>query len=84
MNKLTASLVQMNLKKGSYFVCDPCYVYPDKEWSNFCEIFFAAEKSRKHENGVKMTYAEIDFFVCDTAYGDGYILFIKIKKELVS
>jgi len=52
------------LQTGKYVIIDPCYVYPDKEWHEFCHLI---------DNGDSwvVTYNGTPFFVWSTAYGDG-------------
>jgi len=56
----------MRLKKGKYWVGDPCYVYPDKEWRAFCGTLL----NGKFEEHVAV-YGTKQFFVTSTAHGDG-------------
>ena len=51
--------------EGLFWVGDPCYVFPDERWNEFCELLFKTEGP---------TFMEEDgetFFVDTTAYGDG-------------
>lgn len=54
----------MELKKGKYLVVDPCYIYPDDDWSDFGDIYF-----KTGDGEIETKYG--NFFVCGTAYGDG-------------
>lgn len=55
------------IKAGTYWVGDPCYVYPDAECSDFCrKINLDANTG----NGMVQTYNGVDFAVIGTAYGD--------------
>lgn len=70
----------MKLPKGTYAIIDPCYVFPDDEWSQILEDtgFFNLFESgsegpyrpKEEQCGIferkSMTYA-----VCATAHGDG-------------
>jgi len=50
---------------GSYYLGDPCYVVPDKDWSKFCDIFFEnLDEPFKFSKGKT-------FLAFGTAYGDG-------------
>jgi hypothetical protein len=56
----------MKLKKGTYWIGDPCYVYPHDEWQEFCGTLFCG-KIDEHI----AAYGKRQFFVTSTAYGDG-------------
>lgn len=74
MSKMTANQVGIVLKKGKYIVTDPCYVFPDSEWSKFCDTTQSIEGNENcalDRDGIKISYNGIDFFVCGTKYGDG-------------
>lgn len=64
----------MELKKGKYWVGDPCYKYPSQKWSEFCDVYF-----KTGDGEIQTEYG--NFFVCSTAYGDGYY---SLKKNGVS
>jgi len=49
------------LPPGKYWVTDPCYVYPESEWSDYCN---------NCDEGMK-EYDGVAFFNWGTAYGDG-------------
>lgn len=52
------------VQAGVYFLCDPCYVVPDEEWSNILD----------ESNFLTETYAESDRGLVvgfSTFYGDG-------------
>lgn len=51
--------------RGAYWICDPCYAYPEGEWQSFCDVYF------KHGSGVH-EYGDESFFMWSTAYGDGH------------
>lgn len=56
-----------NIKAGKYWVGDPCYIYPDKQWQELC---------RNILNEDQIVYE--GFFIGSTAYGDGgYPIFCK-------
>lgn len=52
----------MSLAPGKYWITDPCYAYPEKEWHKFCHIL---------DGDGWYTYSGHSFFVWGTAYGDG-------------
>ena len=61
----------MKLNNGNkYWVGDPCYVYPKKEWSKFCNTI-PYDNHGNFDNFFTTTYNDIPFFVTSTAYGDG-------------
>lgn len=50
---------------GDIVIIDPCYIFPENLWSEFCDAYWAAKGSAQIEwNGTKM-------LVNGTAYGDG-------------
>lgn len=54
------------LEPGSYIIVDPCYVFPDGHWSEFCEELF------KDNNDVNLVTVDGgEFIVWNTLYGDG-------------
>ncbi len=49
---------------GTYYLCDPCYVIPDAEWSDILDLTDMYEQEYNDpERGVTMAFG--------TAYGDG-------------
>jgi len=52
------------LAAGKYWVGDPCYVFPNDNWSDFCNVMMGGHGNVYVENGIK-------FFVAGTAHGDG-------------
>ena len=54
----------LKLQPGRYVIIDPCYIYPDEEWSDFCDKVEDLESFVATYNGTK-------FLVFNTAYGDG-------------
>lgn len=66
----------LKLPPGRYWVGDPCYVYPDAEWSQFCGVLNGAREDSDPTFGIVFEYGGTPFFVSQTAYGDGcYELF---------
>ncbi len=62
------------LPAGKYLVTDPCYVYPDKFWSEFCNLI---------GDGGLLSADGKNFFVWGTAYGDGaYPVFSESSGEI--
>lgn len=53
-----------SLPAGKYWVCDPCYAYPDDEWQDFCDILQSKGEGWH-------AYGRHEFFVWGTAFGDG-------------
>jgi hypothetical protein len=60
INSLQSSSVT-HLPPGKYWVTDPCYVYPESEWMDYCN---------NCDSGMK-EYDGVPFFGFGTAYGDG-------------
>jgi hypothetical protein len=56
-------MVPFSLKAGRYWVTDPCYAYPKKEWGDFC--------NHLHDSPGVFAHGRRNFFVWSTAYGDG-------------
>lgn len=62
--------------RGSYWITDPCYLYPDEEWLKFCDGI-SPERSGVYD------YGKHSFFAWGTAYGDGmYLVMQKIRGEV--
>ena len=79
--------VDVFLPPGKYFICDPCYVLPDDEWSQALDStgFFGLYKEkgkynvREHQHGV-FSRNGILFAVSSTAHGDGvYPVYVNAK-----
>lgn len=67
-NKLAATDETFTLNAGDYWIGDPCYVFPSERWLDFCAL---CDSNFLEDFGIK-------FFVCGTAYGDG---FYSLKKK---
>lgn len=52
---------------GAYYVGDPCYVYPNSEWGDFCDVMIVDNNTL---DGF-FEYEGVPFFVGSTRYGDG-------------
>lgn len=52
-----------SLPAGKYWVCDPCYAYPNDKWRDFCAVLHNAP-------GIFNSMGQ-EFYVWGTAYGDG-------------
>lgn len=74
--------MKFELKAGRYICIDPCYIYPDEEWSDLCGCFEYEGFEKKKGNcrsltpvsqcsGLEMFYKDSRFIVIGTAYGDG-------------
>jgi len=74
--KLTAKpFNSLTLTPGRYLIVDPCYVFPDERWSEFCDTMFAIPGNKNcclDSQGLVFSDNDIEFFVCGTAHGDGY------------
>ncbi len=59
-----------NFPAGSYIAVDPCYVFPEDKWDDFCEAL-SGDNDTIADDGAIMEYDGYKFFVMQTAYGDG-------------
>lgn len=67
--KTTSGIYTLN--KGKYVISDPCYLYPDNKWDEFCDQLWKIEHNHT-KNGVKMIDdSGNEFLTIGTAYGDG-------------
>jgi len=57
----------LTLPEGEYWITDPCYAYPDKEWTDFCQQI-------PDETPGMVKYGDHEFYAWSTAYGDGEYL----------
>lgn len=72
LRKLVATNVEsVEFPAGIYLITDLCYVYPEDEWIDFCELDFRESGRGYSYNGAVFVYNNINFFVSNTAYGDG-------------
>ena len=66
--------ITKQFKAGQYIVIDLCYIYPDDEWSEYCDNDFSGEEY-KHKGkswaGAILNYDGFDIFTCSTKWGDG-------------
>lgn len=60
--------IAVTLPPGRYFVGDPCYVIPDAQWSDFCDIVFASPSY------TIAVFRDQLMFAGGTAFGDGTYL----------
>ena len=70
-------LEKFSFNPGRYWVGDPCYVYPDAEWSDFVDLMYDYDEEGGHEvchlkDGGIATYDNVQFFISNTRWGDGY------------
>ena len=74
--------MKFNLKAGKYICIDPCYIFPDEEWSDLCDCFeYKGFKKQKGNcssftrvdqcEGLEMSYKGEKFVVIGTRHGDG-------------
>lgn len=72
------------LTPGKYWIGDPCYVYPNTEWQDFCNNLFDKERGKKCVDGIEMDYKDVSFLVIGTAYGDGNYSLTQKDVEIAS
>lgn len=54
--------MKYKLPAGTYYIGDPCYVIPDKEWQEVC---------LKNTGYVQFAHNGEQMFMASTAHGDG-------------
>ena len=59
----------MMLPKGTYFIGDPCYVIPDKQWKKYCRDVFGIDNSGVTPNPEE--FLGVPIFQSGTRHGDG-------------
>ena len=77
-------MITFPLKSGKYIISDPCYLFPDGEWTDFCNCIKYGNDPYQPKNGncesiypqnsdsaFEMKYKVQSFYVIPTAYGDG-------------
>lgn len=64
--KLAPKFSARRFDRGAYWICDPCYAYPEADWLSFCDGFDGSAGVFEH--------SDESFFVWSTAYGDGMYL----------
>ena len=85
--------MKFELKAGNYICIDPCYIYPDEEWSDLCDCFeyhgFEKKKGNCRSltpvsqcNGLEIFYKDSRFIVIGTKYGDGAYPIKKGRKTI--
>ena len=66
--------VDMSSEPGGVWFGDPCYVYPDGRWHEFCDAMFSYEKiytPGRHYVGQVTSPTSRVWYVWSTAFGDG-------------
>lgn len=66
--------VDMTDETGGVWFGDPCYVFPNERWEEFCNTMFAYEKAHdpdRHYIGKVTSFTGTDWYTWSTAYGDG-------------
>jgi hypothetical protein len=74
MNITPLSEISHTFPAGTYWIGDPCYIYPDPEWGDFVHKIYEGTESMsygKDSNGAICEYKGNNFFICATAHGDG-------------
>ncbi len=74
---------------GRYIVIDPCYIYPDEEWSELCDKMFRLDLSGPYPVEIDLTrkgslweYNGTKFFIASTCWGDGCYPLLHNGKEI--
>lgn len=69
---------KVTLKKGKYWVGDPCYIFSDDAWTELCNQMFGNRNNTEFDDSNHVRVVEVKFenknFTCylfGTAYGDG-------------
>lgn len=75
---------KFEMPAGKYWLGDPCYIYPENRWSEFCD---SLETTVEIPNGIASGdncpfITKEGIFVNDTEYGDGYYPVLKNNRNI--
>lgn len=59
---------------GKYWVGDPCYIFPDKEWSKLCSLMYPNHNEPEFDDSNTIRVVNVNGIHCylfGTAHGDG-------------
>ncbi len=66
---------------GDYWVIDPCYVVPDADWSQVCDMLYPDTGIDDKVLCSYLSFENIPFFINGTAYGDGEYPLYNVKTQ---